>query len=548
MSNSTDSARAAGLGFLVITGAKLWFMVGGALIGLGLPYLVGAAGYGKYTDINNSLGLFSMVMVTGMTQAVAHAVSAHPEQAGGTVRRALWGIGLLGGLIGLAGALLAPLIAEARGDALMTSAYRGAAVVVFAYGLYATLIGYLNGRQLFLRQALFDIAYTTLKASLVLGGAYFALRSAGPEAFCLPPACAEGGAPEPTALGGAMTAVFGGFALASVLILLAAGARIGRELDPGAPAPGLWKFAAQVMASQLVFQLVFRQDVLLIPFIAQGGLGEVVAPLTQVETDRVLGHYGLAASLARLPWQATLAITFVIFPMVSAATFTDDPQRARDYVRQTLRYSLLLIATAAVAFTAVPTLIVDGAWNADFEPAAIALTVLAPAYVCFALFNIANTVLTASGRAATVLGISIATALAAFASYALILPGAADPDALLQRAAVATLVPFALGLALSGGALYRLYGPPIAAATVARVVGLGLLVCALGRLAPAVADITARFAPQGGKLARLVGLGYGGGMALLVVLAFLALLFVTREFGPEDRARFARVLSRKRPQ
>ena len=105
-----------------------------------------------------------------------------------------------------------------------------------------------------------------------------------------------------------------------------------------------------------------------------------------------------------------------------------------------------------------------------------------------------------------------------------------------------------IGLALSGGALYRLYGPPIAAATVARVVGLGLLVCALGRLAPAVADVTARFAPQGGKLARLVGLGYGGGMALLVVLAFLALLFVTREFGPEDRARFARVLSRKRPQ
>jgi hypothetical protein len=60
--------------------------------------------------------------------------------------------------------------------------------------------------------------------------------------------------------------------------------------------------------------------------------------------------------------------------------------------------------------------------------------------------------------------------------------------------------------------------------------------------------VTARFAPHGGKLARLDGLGYGGGMALLVVLAFLALLFVTREFGPEDRARFARVLSRKRPQ
>ncbi len=546
MSNAADSARAAGRGFLVITGAKLWFMVGGALIGLGLPYLVGAAGYGKYTDVNNSLGLFSMVMVTGVTQSVSRFVSAAPERAGGTLRRSLLGIGLLGGLLALLGFTLAPDIADARGDARLTDAYRCAAVVVFAYGLYAALIGSLNGRQLFVRQALFDVAYTTLKATLVLGGAWYALRAAGPHAFCIPPTCADGGLPDPDALGRAMTAVFGGFALASVLILLAAGARVGRGLEPGPAAPGLAAFALQVMASQLVFQLIFRQDVLLIPPIAQGELAEVVRRFTPAETDVVLGHYGLAASLARLPWQATLAITFVVFPMVSAATFSEDREQARAYVRQTLRYSLVLISAAAVALVAVPTLIVDGAWNVDFEPAAIALAVLAPAYVCFALFNIMNTVLTASGRAGTVLGISVVTALAAFASYALLLPGAEDADALLRRAGLATLVPFALGLTLSGAALWRQYGAPLPAATVVRVLGLGAVLCALGRLAPPVAQVVEQLAPGGGKLARVVGLGYGGGMAVLVAALFVALLVLTREFGPEDRVRFARVLGRKR--
>ena len=59
-----DDAAVAGRGFLVITGAKLWFMVGGTAITFGLPYIFdGSDGglYGQYYDLNNILSIFSMV-------------------------------------------------------------------------------------------------------------------------------------------------------------------------------------------------------------------------------------------------------------------------------------------------------------------------------------------------------------------------------------------------------------------------------------------------------------------------------------------------------
>ena len=68
--DTRNDAAVAGRGFLLITGAKLWFMVGGALITFGLPYIFekfsgdGRALYGQYYDLNNILSIFSMVMVT----------------------------------------------------------------------------------------------------------------------------------------------------------------------------------------------------------------------------------------------------------------------------------------------------------------------------------------------------------------------------------------------------------------------------------------------------------------------------------------------------
>ena len=65
-SNQVSSAgENAGRGFLVISVAKAWFMVGGVTITFGLPLIFswfaedGRALFGKYYDINNTLSILA---------------------------------------------------------------------------------------------------------------------------------------------------------------------------------------------------------------------------------------------------------------------------------------------------------------------------------------------------------------------------------------------------------------------------------------------------------------------------------------------------------
>ncbi len=68
-------------------------------------------------------------------------------------------------------------------------------------------------------------------------------------------------------------------------------------------------------------------------------------------------------------------------------------------------------------------------------------------------------------------------------------------------------------------------GPPVA--TVVRV-----------GLAMAAAVVAARLVPGHGKVVGLAVMALAG-------IAYVAVLIVTREFGPEDRAKFAKVLRRR---
>lgn len=500
-----DEAVTAGRGFLVITGAKLWFMVGGALITFGLPGILGTAGYGQYTDLNNTLSILSMMVITGGLQAVAKFVAESPDHAGGVARQALKLMSVVGLVVGGGFALAAPWIASWRGSSELTTGYVFAGAVLACYSLYTVFIGVLNGRKWFTRQAGFDVAFTTLKAALVLGMAATGLGVLG---------------------------AFGGFALASLLILLLAIWRVWPHLGDGDAHPRLLPFALQVMGYTLVFNLIFKLDVLWLKPTALSLLGGAEP------ADVLVGQYGLAVQLSRLPWQATLAITFVIFPMVSAATFQNDLARTRVYIRQTLRYGALLVGVASVVLSALPKVWVS-LWGPDYADAALALAWTAPAYFLFSIFNLVNTLLTSAGRAGWVLGIGLGTAGVAAGLYAGLLAMATSQPELLWLAGIATLLVFVVGLALGSWAIWRLYGSPFVWPTMLRVVGWGALMVLVCRL----------WVQDGllGWLASFSGvvrLGLVGVSAGLVALMFLAGLWALREFGAEDKARLLRVLGR----
>ena len=496
-----SEAKVVGKGLLVITAAKLWFMVGGALITFGLPYIFntygedGVALYGQFYDINNTLSIFSMVLVTGGLQAVSKWTSQFsndPERAQGALRQLFWLMLSLSIIIGGGFSLSAPWIAEWRGNPELMSSYRVAGVVLSAYALYVVFIGALNGRKEFFSQALYDMGFTTLKATFVLGAA---------------------------SLGFGVFGAFSGFALAAVAIMLISAFKVGLG-SKGIPSKlsEIYGFALQVMAYTLIFNLIFKLDLLLVKPVAQS--------LFTDDADRLMGVYGMAVNVSRLPWQATIAVTFVIFPLLSESTFSEDLERSRAYIRQTLRYLMLLIGVAAAGLVALPQAVV-AFLPADYAPVIHVLVWSAPAYFCFSLFNLSNTLLMSSGRATSAFLIGLGTVGITAALYTLWLPTATTQVELIVLAAQASLLAFFIGLCLGLARLYQLFGSPIPLASIAR------MLIASGAMVGAAQWVT-----SSSKLMLILSLG---GLAVL----YFVVLTLLREWTEEDKSRFLKLIGRQ---
>ena len=254
---------------------------------------------------------------------------------------------------------------------------------------------------------------------------------------------------------------------------------------------------------------------------------EAIRTSVSQKADALMANYGMAVNVSRLPWQATIAITFVIFPMVSEATFSEDVERTRLYIRQTMRYSMILVGAAVVVLVALPEPIFQ-ILPKGYESGAIALLWLAPAYFSFSLFNIVNTLLMSSNRASLALLVGLITVVVAAVLYMQVLPMAEDPESLLRYAALATFVAFTTGLILGVAALWRAFGPPIPVLTLIRITAVITALVVAGRFLPEMSRI--------GSLVAAVGVG----------LAFLTALVVTGEFGAEDRERFMRIIGRRK--
>ena len=146
------SSKRAGRGFLVISLAKGWFMVGGASITFGLPIIFslyaqdGRELYGRYYDINNTLSIFSMVLIGGLLPAVSRFAASDGTATGHLLKignRVAIGLALLFsvGFIAMSG----PYAAQ-RGHPEESFAYMCAGVICAAYSFYAVHVGIINGR------------------------------------------------------------------------------------------------------------------------------------------------------------------------------------------------------------------------------------------------------------------------------------------------------------------------------------------------------------------------------------------------------------------
>jgi stage V sporulation protein B len=441
-----DKSVSAGRGLVFITAAKLWFMVAGYVVQFALPRALGSpARYGVWVIVLSVLSPVNNVMVTATIQGVSKFTSEIEERQGTVLRAALKLQALLGGGVALAFFLMAPVIAWFEHDATLTPYIQLATGVALSYAFYAVFVGAANGRKEFHKQAGLDMTYSTLRCIFVVGAA---------------------------ALFHSALAAVGGFvgAAAMVLVLSVFVVGFGKPSTQPFDVKMLARFFSGVAFYLLIVNLLMFTDGLLLKRVvtewAQArGLADPAA-----YANEQAGFYGAVQNVARIPYQLILAVTLVIFPLISKSTFDNDLDKTRGYVRNTMRYSLVVAALFAAVLAARPESTMRLFYKPEYSIGSHALSALVLGYVAFSLFNIAGTIINGSGRTlpTTIIGaVTLATTVAAeWIGIRVALETGADP---LYVAAVTTAATMTLGLVISIGYLWRTFGAALPMMTLVRV-------------------------------------------------------------------------------
>ena len=496
-------------------------MLTGAIVSLGLPTLFdghpdqGEAAFGVYGLVINHVSIFNMVVVGGTLQAVSKLVSESPGHARRTLNSALRLQLVVGVPIAALYVLSAPWVAGQLNDPALTPYIRVSGAIVLMYCFYAVFVGYFNGLKRFTGQAMLDIGFASTKTVLLVGAVLAGF--------------------------GVMGAIVG-FAATAVVMTVVAGVwvvRLGRgsPADQGAPGDSrvgrLAAFMLSIMLYTFLLNAILRADLFLLKAFAAADGGDAATQLS----NRLVGVYTAVVNVARLPYQAVIAITFVAFPLISRATFDGDRVTARGYIEQTARSSLLLAAGMVAVLLAQRQPVLAALYPQGYSAGGDPLLWLAVAMLAFSMLFVATTVLVGAGRPMWASGVGLFTLVASVGCNVGLLSGLEPGEHMLERAAVATTIATVAGLVVAFGVLYRLFGARPPWRTGVRVAMAAGLVIGLGLF---LGDWPVQPA------SRLVGLGVvGGKMALLAVL-FYALLYLLREFTGEDRERLARVLRRRR--
>ena len=523
----SSDAAAAGRGVIYIAFAKFYFMVAGAILEFRLPAALGTTTYGAYGVVNSIISPFNNVLVTGTIQTVSRFGSQRPEAAHAVQRAGLRMHLYLGLVMAVLFAAAAPLTARLFHDADKTGPIMLGAIIVAAYSFYAVFVGTANGRREFHKQAGLDITFATLRVIGILGLAMAGLGVFG-------------------AIGGWAAAAFAILLISTVVVGMPVRAAAGGEVQPLKP---LIAFFLSVALYHILLNFIMVADQLLLKRLSTEWFHEhgasAMAALrehmpagflpgwTEIDAsnaaDGQVGYYRAVQTLARLSYQAIIAATFVIFPLISRATFENDRAATARYVNTTMRYSLIFACAIAVVMAANPGPMLDLPFQSDYAYfGGPALVGLAAGNVAFSVFAIVGTILNGAGMTREAIIISAITLAAAAIANAIVIPQFVPGRELLTACSIATGSAMALGALAGGLVLRQRLGAFLPLLSAVRVAAAAAAAIAVGRVLPFVTPL--------GTLIEAAAVG----------LTFLVSLIVLRELGRDDLAAFGRVARRKK--
>ena len=485
MSQATeDKARTAGRGGIAVLGAKVFFLVVGFVQQPLLRLAVGLGDFGGLAQALVVANTVNNVVVSSGTQGVSRAVAGAPGHEPEALRAALRVHVPIAFAVAAAMAVAAPIYARFENAGDVVPPLLVLAMVALLYGLYAPLIGYLNGTRRFGRQAALDVTFATLRTVGLIGVGYtFARRG----------------------LSGVLGTTVGWVAAAACIVPLAArstglGAPVprGRPLPAGVPTSRAYlAMLLPIAGAQLCTNALLQIDIALLGrFLSQSGQ-QVVGLDAEAQRNAVkawVAIYKECQTFAFLPYQLLFSVTLILFPMLARARAEGDETAVRAYVARGARLSAIFAGLLVCVIVAMPESMLSFAYGrADAARGADALRTMVLAQGTFTMLGIATTVLTSLGRERAAAVITLGAVVAVGASCALLVPGAPFGHAQLVRSAEATAGALVVSLGVAATLVRSHAGAFVPATTAARVsVALGFVMPCFGRLVtPAVALLVA---------------------------------------------------------
>ncbi len=503
---SAETTRAAGRGGLAIAVAKVSFILFGFAQQAVLPRILGVDGYGEVSLVLSIVSVLNNVIVATSIQGVSRSVAqATEDDVDQRFRRALSVHAVLAVVLSALFAALAGPIASFTSASHLTTQLRLVAAVIFLYGIYAPLVGSLNGTRRFLDQAGLDIFYGALRLVAMVGGAVFFLRTGRGGARRSGRLHRGGGDHRPGRL-----------------------APHGRGQARGtSPALGPYmRFLLPLAVSQYFLNQLMQTDLFLLSRFVGQAAGDTAEGIKAANSLR--GVYRGVQLFAFLPYQLLMSVTFVLFPLLARASAEGDRAAVRGYTMTGVRLGFVLTGLMCGAVSAIAPHVLHLVFPAEiWTQGGDALRILSLGMGAFSILGITCAALSGLGRPTaaallTALGVGLIGA-----GCAALIPRAELGPAMLVQAATATSIALAITAAAAGAVLHAAAGGFVAAATVVRVLGALAVAVAVGSRLPWLGKVFVPFE------------------AALVAALYVVILVVTRELGKADLARVLTVVRRK---
>ena len=506
-----DVGRISGRGGLAVTAAKVYFILTGLVQQIVLKRVLGLDGYGALSSALSAASIAYNPLVSASLQGVSHAVATSTEsEREFSLRTALrthaW--------IALASAagfwILAPMIGDLTGALHLVTGLRVLSLVLVTYGLYAPLVGALNGMTHFGTQAALDALAATLRTFGLILGALWLTRA-------------------PRENAGGMEGATLGFAASALVVLGVALLRVGwgKSGRGSLAARSYLRFLAPLLISQVLLNLLFQADQLLLRRFAADAAASV--GMDPRAADPLVGAYRAIQLFCFLPYQLVLSVSIVLFPLVAKAHRRGERETVGRYVEQAMRLALLVGGLVVSVTLALPGPLLRLVFGADTAALGTdAMRVLSVGLGSLALLGVLTSVLNALEKPRLGLIVTgLAFALVVALCFARVRGLPFGPE-LLWHTALATSFAMLAATGFAAWLVRRHAGRVLAPLTLGRVL-----------LALGAALLVSSFWPAPSGLGTVLA-------SAIIVASYVATLFVTRELGLEELRRVQRLLGRAR--